>query len=222
MAAFPLQIDALGGAQNKYNNLKVTFPLGLEPDVDIDAKATALGVQNAEPPIVANITAGFTTRATQTIQRYTHLYNAESEPPDYTIPCPKISGVGRVTHINEANKAIRFVTAAWCRETGTKRTQEMIGWKRPELRYKNSPYPPVGALLYYAGELYSQQASSGMFTIMLDDFTWSAAAGAGAATNSDGSNKRRRLGRGSGKKQTKTNETAANQATTSGSSTTGH
>ncbi|KAE8194800.1 hypothetical protein CF335_g5253, partial [Tilletia laevis] len=81
-------------------------------------------------------------------------------------------------------------------------------------------YPPVGALLYYAGELYSQQASSGMFTIMLDDFTWSAAAGSGAATNSDGSNKRRRLGRGNGKKQTKTNEIAANQATTSGSSTT--
>ncbi|CAD6931598.1 unnamed protein product [Tilletia laevis] len=197
-----IQVDSIEKeGQNKYNNLKVT---------------------NAEPPIVANITAGFTTGATPklTIQRYTHLYDAESEPPDYTIPCPKISGVGRVTHIDEANKAIRFVTAAWCRETGTKRTQEMIGWKLPEIRYKNSPYPPVGALLYYAGELYSQQASSGMFTIMLDDFTWSAAAGAGAATNSDGSNKRRRLGRGNGKKQTKTNETAASQAKTSGSSTT--
>ncbi|CAD6888429.1 unnamed protein product [Tilletia laevis] len=218
-----IQVDSIEKeGQNKYNNLKVTFPLGLEPDLDIDAKATAFGVQSAEPPIVANITAGFTTGATPklTIQRYTHLYDAESEPPDYTIPCPKISGVGRVTHIDEANKAIQFVTAAWCRETGTKRTQEMIGWKLPEIRYKNSPYPPVGALLYYAGELYSQQASSGMFTIMLDDFTWSAAAGSGAATNSDGSNKRRRLGRGNGKKQTKTNEIAANQATTSGSSTT--
>ncbi|KAE8178976.1 hypothetical protein CF335_g9754, partial [Tilletia laevis] len=114
-----IQVDSIEKeGQNKYNNLKVTFPLGLEPDLDIDAKATAFGVQSAEPPIVANITAGFTTGATPklTIQRYTHLYDAESEPPDYTIPCPKISGVGRVTHIDEANKAIQFVTAAWCRE----------------------------------------------------------------------------------------------------------
>ncbi|CAD6892061.1 unnamed protein product [Tilletia controversa] len=74
----------------------------------------------------------------------------------------------------------------------------MIAYRLPEARWKNTPQFPVNSTIFFSGELYSQQPTTKLFTIVLDDATWMVQTGGGNNTTPASATttptKKRRLG----------------------------
>ncbi|CAD6908941.1 unnamed protein product [Tilletia controversa] len=189
-------------SNNKFNTLTVSLPVGMNPDADhdIEAIATAFGAQTLEAPLLINVTAAWHGYANPrlAVQSMTKFLNDAEIPENFPIPVGRICGVGKVLEINSTEGWLRIYTVSFDRVAGTRRSFELIAYRLPEARWKNTPQFPVNSTIFFSGELYSQQPTTKLFTIVLDDATWMVQTGGGNNTTPASATttptKKRRLG----------------------------
>ncbi|CAD6891234.1 unnamed protein product [Tilletia caries] len=128
----------------------------------------------------------------------TKFLNEAEIPENFPIPVGRICGVGKVLETNSTEGWLRIYTVSFDRVAGTRRSFELIAYRLPEARWKNTPQFPVNSTIFFSGELYSQQPTTKLFTIVLDDATWMVQTGGGNNTTPASATttptKKRRLG----------------------------
>ncbi|CAD6888485.1 unnamed protein product [Tilletia controversa] len=112
----------------------------------------------------------------------TKFLNEAEIPENFPIPVGRICGVGKVLETNSTEGWLRIYTVSFDRVAGTRRSFELIAYRLPEARWKNTPQFPVNSTIFFSGELYSQQPTTKLFTIVLDDATWMVQTGGGNNT----------------------------------------
>ncbi|CAD6908125.1 unnamed protein product [Tilletia controversa] len=117
---------------------------------------------------------------------------ADEVPENWVPPTPNITGVGKLVKVQDAAKTLRISTSAYDRsvsrptrypppqfgpylvnerlsQANKKRTIEIIGMRDAD---RKQPVPTEGSTIYFTGKLYSQQETSKLFTIAIDDYSW--------------------------------------------------
>ncbi|CAD6919395.1 unnamed protein product [Tilletia controversa] len=166
-----IQIDAIEKTQERYHRVDAQFALTASSDHVIYPIGTAYGVHNLEPPMIANITAGFLPfpEPKMNIHSMTQAGKADEVPEGWVPPTPNITGVGKLIKVQDAAKTLRISTSAYDRSANKKRTIEIIGMRDAD---RKQPVPTEGSTIYFTGKLYSQQETSKLFTMTLDDYSW--------------------------------------------------
>ncbi|KAE8225394.1 hypothetical protein CF319_g1840 [Tilletia indica] len=186
---------------NRYHTIDAEFAMESTEELT-EVVCTAFNASNYMTPLLMHITGGFHGYATPkiTIQTLDKLYGADEVPDTYEQKPLQISGVGKVEEIHEIDRYVLILTSAYDRGASSRRTHQIIAYRLPEARWKTSGWPNVGSTISFTGHLYSQQPTSGIFTITLDDCTWTTATVAPpTASASCTSKKRTRLSKGSNK-----------------------
>ncbi|KAE8218663.1 hypothetical protein CF319_g7502 [Tilletia indica] len=218
-----IQVDEIKKTADRYHRVDIQFPLAASKDHIIYPIATAYKVAHLEAPMFAAISAAFLPLAEpkMSIHTISQAMKESEVPEDWIPPSPNITGVGKVTKITDP-KTLRISTAVYDRSAGKKRTAEFIGIRDPD---RQQPLPTENATIYFTGKLYSQQETSMLFTLTLDDYSWiSAATTSGTLpkppTIDDPTTPTKRPQLGKGKRKQTEDEAGPSQKKASSSSTT--
>ncbi|KAE8224182.1 hypothetical protein CF319_g2876 [Tilletia indica] len=100
---------------------------------------------------------------------------ANEVPKNWVPPSPTINVVGKVIKVVDKT-TLRVTTTVWDRMKGERQSAEMIAMRDTENKHKNKPIPPEGSTINFSAKIYSQDETSKLFVIHIEDYTWVSAA----------------------------------------------
>ncbi|KAE8229399.1 hypothetical protein CF326_g5631 [Tilletia indica] len=187
----------------KFYTVDIIFALGVSADSIVSASATLYSISQPQKDKLYFIKASWIGTATPqlTIHSFEDPF-PDGQPAGFDAPTPTLSGTMEVTAIKESEKWLRGKTIGYDREDNVRKQSDLILLRVDDLRWKNIPFPPVGAIATFLATIHSQQGVSAKFEAVLEDIAWVTPPGGSTSLSSgngsspdDRGGKRRFLGK---------------------------